>query len=1128
MDLDDNFRRYRKLVQKVASGQTARSENDLSSRLTRVFESLSLNTVVDTGAPTGGRKRPDILAFTSRDDADLVLPAEVVIESKKPDELKSFDTLIDVLEDPEFWEDKSYPYIRDNITRIRYFGLTTFTQLLLTPVTQVIRQSLIDSRSHDDSHASDARQRLAGHAELFDLTDPSDAKRCRGWLSSHLSLKRLQPPPLSEVRNAKPVTQPQQLAGFAHSLAEIAAGRFGRQSSHGLFHSVRSNLPSDYSALDSKTRRDLHLFLMGKNPGMPPEEVRELAEEDLSSSLDSFVGASIHSLISRLFALSVVEDVYCVNRNEPLIAPDLWVVNRTDYDNLSPSELRKEVFQRLHNLRESDNAVIKSLAVYGFFFDWIRDHVDPMLFRSLLDQFVSHDLTEIKGDVLGRFYELYLQEVDRARRKQLGQYYTPYPIVRFMWSVTERHLEKQDAFDSLRVLDPGMGSGTFLAEGARVLADNNVPQFWKRLVGFDLASEVLGIAHSNIYMAVLSKLPRSDALNVKELPLYITDSLDPRNGQYLEQILPLITSDEDRAYVEQRVELSSSVKTAESFTVVLGNPPYHNNSRLTLRQVAERFPRLLDRARKESAAQERNIRDDYAWFFAAADYYVQDAGAITFICSDSYARKFSYRYFREELLRHYTVEALVRLGERVFRDVSPRISFAVICLRRRGETLDDVEDMTPIPFWDFAGLADGVPNSQLGTPDDPRFAKLEELSEDGLTDPHNRHKPRAEQNYVLYPQGPVVDRVQTNSAPVYRKDVPDRIFQRKWPGIITAFDDFFKSSDQNELKKRIKSFHRAVDDSGNSDYQLQNIVVSWAKERHFKEKWFERLVVLAKQVRKPQITFDAEKVKRTLGGSIADSVRWYPSPDCVTYIYYEPQLHIPRKKHEGKRKGWGTMEQWREPISHSIRPKLVYTTASKVKYGYRAFVLNDEWYIKLHGGTSQQYHYTGTDYPGTEQRSDGLPNNLTDVGVRLLKGFRDAGIGAAGVLHYISGIYNSNLAASFLDNASSGVQFKIRLPDDAKEWSKAHDIAQAALLCRDLEMVRYRVSETDSVKAEHVPKSLKDGELDGLGFELVERSSARYGNEKRYQVVGSAEERIRRRVEELEEEIEQLVDSLYT
>ena len=162
-----------------------------------------------------------------------------------------------------------------------------------------------------------------------------------------------------------------------------------------------------------------------------------------------------------------------------------------------------------------------------------------------------------------------------------------------MWWLATSTASRSVPLNDITVLDPGMGSGTFLAEGARALAIAGVPNFWQKLTGFDIAAQVMGIAHVNLYMAVLSQLDHRHALEVDDLRLYTTDTLDPRNGQYLKSILPLLTSSEDRQFIEQRIDVSARIKQPSNFHLVIGNPPYRNNSRLTLRQVTQRFPRLL-------------------------------------------------------------------------------------------------------------------------------------------------------------------------------------------------------------------------------------------------------------------------------------------------------------------------------------------------------------------------------------------------------------------------------------------------------------------------------------------------------------------------------------------------------
>jgi hypothetical protein len=189
----------------------------------------------------------------------------------------------------------------------------------------------------------------------------------------------------------------------------------------------------------------------------------------------------------------------------------------------------------------------------------------------------------------GGYYhlEIYAQRVDRRRRKQLGQYYTPLPIVRHMWRLAMAIAHERGVVQDLFALDPGVGSGTFLIEGASQLHNAGLPRFWDRLTGFDISPQAIAIAQVNVYLAVLAHLDRQEAEAVGSLRLYPTDALDPRNGARLRNIMPLLTDESTRAFLRNRIDLSETVKQRAHFPLVIGNPPYRNNSNQTLAQVAD-------------------------------------------------------------------------------------------------------------------------------------------------------------------------------------------------------------------------------------------------------------------------------------------------------------------------------------------------------------------------------------------------------------------------------------------------------------------------------------------------------------------------------------------------------------
>ncbi|MGD0910222.1 MAG: N-6 DNA methylase, partial [Candidatus Acidiferrales bacterium] len=600
--------RFTSLVEKVAMGTTARSENDLSSNLAALLKSLGLATVIDTSVTATGRKRPDILAYVSPEDADLVLPAEIVFEAKRPEEVTNFSDLSEAMASGWIWEEKTLPYVRGNIARIHYFVLTTFVDFAILPITADLRREFVAVLGGKDDAA--LRKQVQNRAVLFQLAPPLPPVDSRSltswqqWIATHFLPQALQPASISDIHNVLAIRTRTDLENFATRLAEFAAGASDdRLANAGLYHSIRASIPSDYDSLDPLTKRDLHLFLMTQHAGMSLSGVEALAREKPTEVVTEFVAASIHSFIGRMFAFKAIEDIFCIREPVPLIPKDHWVFCTTRYNGKEPEQIRTEVFAALRQFKESAPPAIRRFAVYGFFFDWIERFVDAILFRSLLEMFASHDFDAVEGDLLGRFFEIYAQKINRTKRKALGQYYTPQPVVDMVWFLALRIAEERNAVRDLNVLDPGMGSGTFLTQGARLLAGFGIDRFWERLTGFDISAQVLGIAYVNLYIAILSQLDRKTAELVGDLRVYATDALDPRNGQFLRQILPLIPDEDYKAFIEQRISLSAEVKRTGSFTLVIGNPPYKNNSTLVLSQVAAIFPALLESSVREARAQ---------------------------------------------------------------------------------------------------------------------------------------------------------------------------------------------------------------------------------------------------------------------------------------------------------------------------------------------------------------------------------------------------------------------------------------------------------------------------------------------------------------------------------------------
>ena len=102
--------------------------------------------------------------------------------------------------------------------------------------------------------------------------------------------------------------------------------------------------------------------------------------------------------------------------------------------------------------------------------DWTSAALDRVDRVAFFDRFSE-------GEAVPYFYEPFLEAFDPDLRKQLGVWYTPTEVVRYMVARVDKAL-KDDlgiadglAADNVYVLDPCCGTGAYLAEVLRRIAE---------------------------------------------------------------------------------------------------------------------------------------------------------------------------------------------------------------------------------------------------------------------------------------------------------------------------------------------------------------------------------------------------------------------------------------------------------------------------------------------------------------------------------------------------------------------------------------------------------------------------------------------------------------------------------
>jgi hypothetical protein len=241
-------------------------------------------------------------------------------------------------------------------------------------------------------------------------------------------------------------------------------------------------------------------------------------------------------------------------------------------------------------------------------------------FDQILRDFNNRNPDE---DPVIHFYELFLKEYDKQKRKSRGVYYTPRPVVSFIirsvdevlkrdfnlplgladtatWGEVHKnnpdikipHGVSEDDF-FVQILDPALGTGTFLVEVIDVIYktmvetwqkqgkdQNQIKKLWNRYVpdcllprlyGFELMMAPYAIAHMKIGIKLFETGYENFEQDKKRVQVYLTNTLEEAvdTSGYLDTLDPALAIETEQANI---------LKSKNSITVVIGNPPYAGHS----------------------------------------------------------------------------------------------------------------------------------------------------------------------------------------------------------------------------------------------------------------------------------------------------------------------------------------------------------------------------------------------------------------------------------------------------------------------------------------------------------------------------------------------------------------------
>ena len=450
---------------------------------------------------------------------------------------------------------------------------------------------------------------------------------------------------------------------------EVGAG-LGEYLSRALSHRARLVEPRDLAWLLASYARDGLARVEAAGESSSLQAVRSALEEALGVRFEGDRGAAFFrsTLIQTLFYGIFSAWVLWARQTPPPTGSFDW---RTAVWHLRAPVLRA-LFQQL-----SDPGRLQPLGLVEVL-DWTAAALDRVEREAFFDKFSE-------GEAVQYFYEPFLQAFDPALRKQLGVWYTPIEVVRYMVARVDRAL-KDDlgiadglAAENVYVLDPCCGTGAYLAEVLHRIADNlkgrglgaltgaRVKQAaTERVFGFEIMPAPFVVAHLQV------------GLTMQALDAPLAEDGGERAGIFLTNALtgwePSVQKPLPFPELEEERDRAEKVKQDAPILVILGNPPYNGFAGMAVDEEQE----LLEAYRKVKRVElpdTRALHDLYIRFFRMAERRIADKtgqGVVCFISNYSWLDGRSFAGMRERYMEVFDAIRIDNLhGDRIISEYAP-------------------------------------------------------------------------------------------------------------------------------------------------------------------------------------------------------------------------------------------------------------------------------------------------------------------------------------------------------------------------------------------------------------------------------------------------------------------------
>ncbi len=294
--------------------------------------------------------------------------------------------------------------------------------------------------------------------------------------------------------------------------------------------------------------------------------------------------------------------------------------------------------------------------------------------KGILRRVNRFDFERVNRDILGHVYEDYLP---KQERKELGEFYTPIEVVKYILDSVGYLPEKP--IGDRKIIDPSCGSGTFLTEIVERIIRHYLKKFNKintnqltsdeaklilekineNVYGLDINPFATHISEINLlfktidlYNVVLRKY--RDEVMLK-FNIHCVDTLQipdgvngSNNGQLTFEFFTKING-RAKSFADD-MSVADKIKTTMRFDFVVGNPPYVRIQNL------KKAKELYENEYYETRHQNYDI---YVLFIERGLKWLNESGKLGYICPTRFALTDYGEKLRDFIAKKYLIEQII-------------------------------------------------------------------------------------------------------------------------------------------------------------------------------------------------------------------------------------------------------------------------------------------------------------------------------------------------------------------------------------------------------------------------------------------------------------------------------------